>query len=50
MRAGIRSDRVAGEDGLSVLLDLPVRTIGADQLYEDLFWHVPMGAIDARCG
>jgi lipopolysaccharide/colanic/teichoic acid biosynthesis glycosyltransferase len=45
---GTRSDRVAGEEGLSVLLDLPVRTVGADQLYEDLFGHVPMGTIDAR--
>ena len=45
---GVRSDRIASEDGLAVLLDLPVRTIGADQLYEDLFGHVPMGAIDAR--
>jgi len=45
---GSRSDRVATEEGLSALLDLPVRTIGADQLYEDLFGHVPMGAIDAR--
>ncbi len=34
--------------GLEVLLDLPVRTIGADQLYEGLFGHVPLGAIDTR--
>jgi len=34
--------------GLESLLDLPVRTIGADQLYESLFGHVPLGAIDSR--
>ena len=33
---------------LESLLDLPVRTIGADQLYEDLFGHVPLGAIDSQ--
>ncbi|MCO5326007.1 MAG: sugar transferase [Solirubrobacterales bacterium] len=34
--------------GVEVLVDLPVRTIGADQLYEALFGHVPLGAIDER--
>lgn len=33
---------------LESLLDLPVRTMGADQLYEDLFGHVPLGAIDSH--
>ena len=33
---------------MEVLVDLPVRTIGADQLYEALFGHVPLGAIDER--
>jgi exopolysaccharide biosynthesis polyprenyl glycosylphosphotransferase len=28
-------------------LDLPVRTIGANQLYEELLGHVPLGTIDA---
>lgn len=45
---GRRSTRLPNEDGFEVLLDLPVRTIGADQLYENLFGHVPMGAIDSR--
>ena len=35
-------------DWVEVLVDLPVRTVGADQLYEGLFGHVPLGAIDAR--
>ncbi|MFN8150171.1 MAG: sugar transferase [Solirubrobacterales bacterium] len=41
---------VAGKPagGVEVLVDLPVRTIGADQLYEALFGHVPLGAIDER--
>ena len=47
-RRGRRSERLMGEDHFESLLDLPVRTIGADQLYEDLFGHVPMGTIDAR--
>ena len=47
-RRGMRSERLEGEDRFESLLDLPVRTIGADQLYEDLFGHVPMGTIDAR--
>ncbi len=45
---GRRSSRLEGGDTFESLLDLPVRTIGADQLYEDLFGHVPMGTIDAR--
>ena len=45
---GARSARLGAEDGFESLLDLPVRTIGADQLYEDLFGHVPMGTIDTR--
>jgi lipopolysaccharide/colanic/teichoic acid biosynthesis glycosyltransferase len=45
---GARSARLPTEDGFESLLDLPVRTIGADQLYEDLFGHVPMGTIDTR--
>ncbi len=45
---GARSARLPIEDGFESLLDLPVRTIGADQLYEDLFGHVPMGTIDTR--
>lgn len=45
---GLRSGRLGAEDGFEELLDLPVRTIGADQLYENLFGHVPMGTIDAR--
>ncbi len=44
---GEESVRPSG-GGLESLLDLPVRTIGADQLYEDLFGHVPLGAIDSR--
>ena len=47
---GVRSDRIATEDGLAVLLDLPVRTIGADQLYEDLFGHVPHRARSTHAG
>lgn len=43
-----RSARLGAEDGFESLLDLPVRTIGADQIYEDLFGHVPMGTIDTR--
>ena len=45
---GRRSARLGDEDTFESLLDLPVRTVGADQLYEDLFGHVPMGTIDAR--
>ncbi len=45
---GLRSGRLGEEAGFESLLDLPVRTIGADQLYEDLFGHVPMGTIDTR--
>jgi lipopolysaccharide/colanic/teichoic acid biosynthesis glycosyltransferase len=42
-------DRRGGPTGgVEVLVDMPVRTIGADQLYESLFGHVPLGAIDAR--
>ncbi len=45
---GLRSGRLGEEAGFESLLDLPVRTIGADQLYENLFGHVPMGTIDSR--
>jgi len=45
---GLRSGRLGEEAGFESLLDLPVRTIGADQLYESLFGHVPMGTIDTR--
>ncbi len=45
---GLRSGRLGEEAGFESLLDLPVRTIGADQLYEALFGHVPLGAIDER--
>ena len=45
---GLRSGRLGEEAGFESLLDLPVRTIGADQLYENLFGHVPMGTIDTR--
>ncbi len=45
---GLRSGRLGEESGFESLLDLPVRTIGADQLYENLFGHVPMGTIDTR--
>ncbi len=45
---GQRSGRLGEEAGFESLLDLPVRTIGADQLYEELFGHVPMGTIDTR--
>jgi lipopolysaccharide/colanic/teichoic acid biosynthesis glycosyltransferase len=44
--AGAPGSSPAG--GVEVLVDLPVRTVGADQLYEDLFGHVPLGAIDER--
>jgi lipopolysaccharide/colanic/teichoic acid biosynthesis glycosyltransferase len=45
---GLRSGRLGEGDGFEDLLELPVRTIGADQLYENLFGHVPMGTIDTR--
>ena len=45
---GVRPKAPEGAGELEDLLDLPVRTIGADQLYEDLFGHVPLGVIDSH--
>jgi lipopolysaccharide/colanic/teichoic acid biosynthesis glycosyltransferase len=36
------------QGGVEDLLDLPVRTVTADQIYEDLFGHVPLGVIDSH--
>jgi lipopolysaccharide/colanic/teichoic acid biosynthesis glycosyltransferase len=46
--AGSRSARGdALADAASACVDLPVRTLSADQLYEELLGHVPVGMIDS---
>lgn len=46
--AGHEADRGASYDEVAeALIDLPVRMIDGNQLYEKLFGHVPMGVMDA---